>query len=260
MIRTHLTIKIDLVSKKITTSGPHARNSETETIIGNKFGLTVPSDMPFADQDTADDATYSQHRTTLALALTIMKTVSDQLLALSDEHVEICVLDSTGSLNPAWDIHSHEQINNENVVVHEPACGYQPYHPFEFPSLTMISKAGLIRDVWSIAENRRANVMAAVYQMRNFRQRQDTTDDSALYHALLCLLGINLVIGTIGQAPRSIRKGKVSYAEFLMWHSVMSTNLHMQRSKRFISKELPSPRGSLQVSKPRLAYLRHLFT
>ena len=101
-----------------------------------------------------------------------MKAVSDQLLALSDERVEICVVNSTGSLNPAWDIHSHEQINNGNVVVHEPICGYDPYHPFEFPSLTMISTAALIRDVWSIAEDRRANVMAAVYQMRNFRKLQ----------------------------------------------------------------------------------------
>ena len=63
----------------------------------------------------------------LALALAIMKAVSDQLLALSDERVEICVVNSTGSLNPAWDIHSHEQINNGNVVVHE-RMRLDPYH------------------------------------------------------------------------------------------------------------------------------------
>ena len=259
MIRTQLRISIDLVAGKIAVNVPNAKNPKAETICENKFGLTEPTDEPFFEQYAVDDSPYSQYGTTLALALAIMKAVSDQLLALSDERVEICVVNSTGSLNPAWDIHSHEQINNGNVVVHEPICGYDPYHPFEFPSLTMISTAALIRDVWFIAENRRANVMAAVYQMRNFRKLQKTTNDSTLYKALVCLLGINLVVSTIGQAPRSIRKGKVSYAEFLMWHSVMSTNLHMQRSKRFTSRDLPSHHDSLRVSNPRVAYLHHLF-
>ena len=54
-------------------------------------------------------------------------------------------------------------------------------------------------------------------------------------------------------------KGQGFLAEFLMWHSVMSTNLHMQRSKRFTSRDLPSPHDSLRVSNPRVAYLHHLF-
>lgn len=260
MIRTHLTIKIDLVSKKTTTSGPHARNSETETIIGNKFGLTVPSDMPFADQDTAEsNLCCSHHRAAFSLALSIMKTVSNQLLTLSDELVEIRLLESTGNPEHTWNINSKELMDKDIVVVHELIYDDQKYLPFEFPGPAMIGKASLIREVFSVAEDRHVSLAAAFCQLRSFGQCQKTDDGSALYKTLVCLLGINLVINTIGRTPRSIRKGKVSYAEFLMWHSVMSTKLHVQKFDELSLKVALDPSGSVRPPKPRLAYLRHLF-
>lgn len=259
MIQNRLTVKIDLASEKITTSVPHAINSETETIFGNKFGLTVPSDMPFTGQHTVEsNLCCSHHRAAFSLTLSIMKTVSNQLLMLSDELVEIRLLGSTGNPEYTWNINSKELIDREIVVVHELICDDQKYLPFEFPGPAMIGKASLLREIWSVDEDRHASLAATFCQLKSIGPCQKTDDSSASYKTLVCLLGINLVINTIGRPPRSIRKGKVSYAEFLMWHSVMSTKLTLQKFGELSLKVAPDPSGSVRPPKPRLAYLRHL--
>ena len=95
MIRTQLRISIDLVAGEIAVSVPHAKNPKPEPIFENKFGLTEQTDEPFFEQYAVDDF-HSQYGTTLALALAIMKAVSDQL-GFIRRTCEICVVNSTSS-------------------------------------------------------------------------------------------------------------------------------------------------------------------
>ena len=158
MLRPQLEIYIDLDTPSVAALCPDAQSNGLQDKSGNSV-QHVAADVPLTEPQGFKQFVSSVGsipetvEITVVSAIGVMKAVTDQLLELDEEIVSLDCCHSMTGMKYEWTSDLHDSIRQDRIALCTKECGDGTSTLFELPSLTMISKASVLREIWSIDES-----------------------------------------------------------------------------------------------------------